>query len=123
VSQAEALQQMLEEKNIPLDRVFYIDVPQGEIAKRLGGRMVHPGSGRVYHQSFNPPKMPGKDDETGEDLIVREDDKPVCDDALHDCLRTRECRDEVRLMMVHILLLLVVVVVVLLLLLLLLLLL
>jgi len=77
VSQAEALQGVLERHRLPLDRVLYIDVPQEEILNRLGGRMVHLASGRVYNLSFNPPKKPGIDDVTGEPLIVREDDKPV----------------------------------------------
>jgi adenylate kinase len=41
----------------------------------MSGRRVHPASGRVYHISYNPPKVAGKDDETGEDLVIREDDK------------------------------------------------
>ena len=62
VSQAEALQGVLERHRLPLDRVLYIDVPQEEILNRLGGRMVHLASGRVYNLSFNPPKKPGIDD-------------------------------------------------------------
>ena len=46
-----------------------------EIVKRLSGRRVHPGSGRTYHLHFNPPKVAGKDDVTGEDLMQRDDDK------------------------------------------------
>ena len=60
---------------VPIDVVLEIDVADNEIVKRLGGRRVHPNSGRVYHVEFNPPKVEGKDDETGEDLIQREDDK------------------------------------------------
>ena len=45
-----------------------------EIIERLSGRRVHPGSGRVYHVRYNPPKQPGKDDVTGEELIQRDDD-------------------------------------------------
>jgi adenylate kinase len=41
----------------------------------MGGRRVHPASGRVYHVVYNPPKVEGKDDETGDDLIIRDDDK------------------------------------------------
>lgn len=60
---------------VPIDVVLEIDVADDEIVKRLGGRRVHPNSGRVYHVDFNPPKFAGKDDETGEDLIQREDDQ------------------------------------------------
>jgi adenylate kinase family enzyme len=52
-----------------------IDVPDEEIIKRMSGRRVHTASGRTYHVVFNPPKVAGKDDVTGEDLIQREDDK------------------------------------------------
>ncbi|MGL4713070.1 MAG: nucleoside monophosphate kinase, partial [Shewanella sp.] len=46
-----------------------------EIVKRMSGRRVHPGSGRVYHVVFNPPKVEGKDDVTGEELAIRPDDE------------------------------------------------
>jgi adenylate kinase len=55
--------------------VLEIDVPDEEIIKRMSGRRVHTASGRTYHVVFNPPKVAGKDDVTGEDLIQREDDK------------------------------------------------
>jgi adenylate kinase len=45
------------------------------IVERMSGRRVHPGSGRVYHLRYNPPKVEGKDDETGEDLAIRPDDQ------------------------------------------------
>jgi len=61
---------------VALDHVLEIDVPDDEIVTRMSGRRMHPGSGRVYHVKFNPPKVEGKDDLTGEPLIVREDDKP-----------------------------------------------
>ncbi len=61
--------------NVGLDFVLEIDVPDSEIIERLVGRRVHPGSGRVYHTKFNPPKVEGKDDVTGEDLILRDDDR------------------------------------------------
>lgn len=59
---------------VPLDYVLEIDVPADEIILRISGRRVHLGSGRTYHVKFNPPRVPGKDDVTGEDLIQREDD-------------------------------------------------
>ncbi len=60
---------------IDIDHVIEIDVPDEEIVKRMSGRRVHPGSGRVYHVVFNPPKVEGKDDVTGEDLAIRPDDE------------------------------------------------
>ena len=71
LGQAEAMQQ----EGIEIDCVVEIVVADEEIIKRLSGRRVHPGSGRVYHIEFNPPQRPGKDDITGEALIQREDDK------------------------------------------------
>ena len=67
--------QALVDAGIDIDVVLEIDVPDEEIVKRLSGRRVHPGSGRIYHIAAKPPKNPGKDDVTGEDLIQREDDK------------------------------------------------
>ncbi|CAB4054419.1 AK3 [Lepeophtheirus salmonis] len=60
----------------PVDVVINLDVPFETIIDRVKDRWVHPGSGRIYNTLFNPPKVPGKDDETGEDLMQREDDKP-----------------------------------------------
>ena len=60
---------------IMLDYVIEIDVDDVEIIKRLSGRRVHIASGRTYHLIFNPPKVAGKDDPSGEDLVQREDDK------------------------------------------------
>jgi len=71
VPQADAIK----EAGIAIDAVIEIDVPDEEIVKRMSGRRVHPGSGRTYHLEYNPPKVPGKDDETGEELIQRADDK------------------------------------------------
>ena len=71
IPQAEALK----EAGIPVDAVVEIDVPDEEILKRMSGRRVHLASGRTYHVVFNPPKVEGKDDETGEDLIQRDDDQ------------------------------------------------
>ena len=59
---------------VMLDHVVEIDVDDAEIVKRLSGRRVHPASGRTYHLIFNPPKVAGKDDLTGEDLVQRADD-------------------------------------------------
>ena len=72
IPQAEALI----ERNINIDAVVEIDVPDQDIIDRMAGRRMHPASGRNYHIIFNPPKNEGKDDITGEDLILREDDKP-----------------------------------------------
>ena len=60
---------------IGVDFVVEIDVPDDVIVSRMVGRRVHPASGRTYHVEYNPPKVPGKDDVTGEDLIIRDDDK------------------------------------------------
>ncbi len=70
IPQAEALKELTD-----IDAVVEIDVDDDEIIRRMSGRRVHPGSGRTYHVIFNPPKVEGKDDVTGEDLIQREDDK------------------------------------------------
>jgi len=59
---------------VKLDLVLEIDVPDAAIIERMGGRRVHQPSGRTYHLVFNPPKVAGKDDVTGEDLIQRADD-------------------------------------------------
>ena len=71
IPQAEALKAA----GIKLDHVVEISVDDEEIVSRMSGRRVHPASGRVYHTEHNPPKVAGKDDETGEELIQREDDK------------------------------------------------
>ncbi len=60
---------------VVLDHVVEIDVDNEEIIKRMSGRRVHPTSGRTYHVVFNPPKVAGKDDATGEDLVQRDDDR------------------------------------------------
>ena len=60
---------------VKLDYVLEIDVPFDAIIERMSGRRSHPASGRTYHVKFNPPKADGRDDETGEALIQREDDK------------------------------------------------
>ena len=61
--------------SVNLDYVIEVDVDDAEIIKRLSGRRVHVGSGRTYHVVFNPPKVAGRDDATGEELIQRDDDK------------------------------------------------
>lgn len=71
IPQAEALK----EAGIPIDYVLEIAVPDEAILERMSGRRVHLPSGRSYHIKFNPPKVEGKDDVTGEDLIQRDDDK------------------------------------------------
>jgi adenylate kinase len=60
---------------VMIDYVVEIDVPDSAIVERMSGRRSHPASGRTYHVKFNPPKVAGKDDVTGEDLVQREDDK------------------------------------------------
>jgi len=71
IPQAEAMK----EAGVSIDHVVEIAVDDEEIVGRIAGRRVHPASGRVYHVEHNPPKVAGKDDETGEDLIQLEDDK------------------------------------------------
>ncbi len=71
IPQAEALRAA----RVPLDFVLEIDVPAEEIITRMSGRRVHLASGRTYHVKFNPPKVEGRDDVTGEPLIQREDDR------------------------------------------------
>ncbi len=67
--------QAMKDAGVPIDYVLEIDVPFDAIIDRMSGRRVHPASGRTYHIKFNPPKVTGKDDVTGEDLIQRDDDK------------------------------------------------
>ncbi len=67
--------QALVDQGVDIDFVVEIDVDDEEIIERLSGRRVHPSSGRVYHVKYNPPKEDGKDDETGEELVQRDDDK------------------------------------------------
>lgn len=66
--------QALLDAGVEVDTVLEISVEDEEIVKRLSGRRVHPGSGRVYHVLYNPPQREGFDDESGEPLIQREDD-------------------------------------------------
>lgn len=71
IGQAEALV----ERQIDIDHVVELSVDDEEIVSRMSGRRVHEGSGRTYHIIYNPPKVEGKDDETGEDLVIRDDDQ------------------------------------------------
>ncbi len=67
--------QALIDQGIEIDCVVEISVPDAEIISRLSGRRTHIESGRIYHTQNNPPRIAGKDDETGEELVQREDDK------------------------------------------------
>ncbi|MGH8764243.1 MAG: adenylate kinase [Burkholderiales bacterium] len=71
IPQAEAMR----DAKVALDYVLEIDVPAEDIVLRMSGRRVHTASGRTYHVKFNPPKVAGRDDVTGEPLIQRDDDK------------------------------------------------
>lgn len=71
IPQADAMK----EAGVDIDCVIEIAVDDEEIVKRMSGRRVHLASGRTYHVEFNPPTEPGKDNETGEELIQRDDDK------------------------------------------------
>jgi adenylate kinase len=71
IPQADAMK----EAGVPIDAVVDVDVPDEEIIKRMSGRRAHLASGRTYHVIFNPPKVEGKDDVTGEPLVQRDDDK------------------------------------------------
>jgi adenylate kinase len=70
IAQADALRNV----GIDIDFVIDLEVDDAEILRRMSGRRVHPASGRTYHIDFNPPKVPGKDDVTGEALVQRPDD-------------------------------------------------
>ncbi len=74
VVQAEKLDEMLKERNEAIDYVVSLIVKDDVLIQRAVGRRVHLASGRTYHIEFNPPKVPGKDDVTGEDLVHRKDD-------------------------------------------------
>ncbi|MBR0564584.1 adenylate kinase [Azoarcus sp. L1K30] len=71
IPQADAMK----DADVPIDFVLEIDVPDSEIVERMSGRRAHLPSGRTYHVKYNPPKVEGKDDVTGEDLVQRDDDK------------------------------------------------
>ncbi len=70
-AQAEAVR----DADIKIDAVVEIQVPDDVIVNRMGGRRAHLASGRTYHVVYKPPKVEGKDDQTGEDLVIRDDDK------------------------------------------------
>ena len=65
----------LKDAGVKVDVVLQIDVPDEEIIERMSGRRAHLPSGRTYHVKYNPPKVEGKDDVTGEDLVQRDDDR------------------------------------------------
>ena len=71
IPQADAMK----DAGVAIDYVLEIDVPDAAIVERMSGRRAHVASGRTYHVKFNPPKVAGKDDVTGEDLIQRDDDR------------------------------------------------
>jgi len=71
IAQAEALHK----SGVVIDYVIEVFVSDDDIVERLSGRCIHPGSGRTYHLKYNPPKVPGIDDVTGEVLVQRDDDK------------------------------------------------
>mmetsp|Transcript_48396 Transcript_48396/g.92597 ORF Transcript_48396/g.92597 Transcript_48396/m.92597 type:complete len:269 (-) Transcript_48396:128-934(-) len=74
IGQAQMLDEMLETKGTRIDKVLNFQVPDEILVERVTGRLIHPASGRSYHTDFAPPKVPGKDDFTGEPLIKRKDD-------------------------------------------------
>ncbi|PSL42548.1 adenylate kinase [Salsuginibacillus halophilus] len=76
VKQAEALEDILASLDTSLDFVLNINVDKDKLKERLTGRRVSPTSGKTYHVMFNPPKVEGKCDEDGSELIQRDDDKP-----------------------------------------------
>ncbi|MDT3669295.1 MAG: adenylate kinase [Aromatoleum sp.] len=71
IPQADAMK----DAGVPIDFVLEIDVPDSEIVERMSGRRAHLASGRTYHVKYNPPKVAGRDDVTGEDLVQRDDDR------------------------------------------------
>jgi adenylate kinase len=75
LAQAELLDGILAELGRRIERVFLIEVPDDVIVARLAGRLVHPTSNRTYHEVFDPPRVPGIDDATGEPIVKRDDDR------------------------------------------------
>ncbi len=88
LAQAEAMR----DAGVDIDAVVEIAVPDDDIVKRLSGRRSHPGSGRVYHVTFNPPKVEGLDDVTGEPLVHRDDDR---EETIRNRLATYHAQTEV----------------------------
>ncbi len=88
LAQAEAMR----DAEVAIDAVVEIVVPDDDIVRRLSGRRSHPGSGRVYHVVYKPPKVEGKDDVTGEPLIQRDDDK---EDTIRNRLANYHAQTEV----------------------------
>ncbi|KAJ3171751.1 adenylate kinase [Geranomyces variabilis] len=74
VVQAEKLDEMLEQRKKPLQAAVELEIDDSLLVSRITGRLIHAASGRSYHKTFNPPKVPGKDDITGEPLMQRSDD-------------------------------------------------
>lgn len=74
VVQAQKLDAALEKQGVKVDKVLNFDIDDSVLEERITGRWIHPSSGRSYHSKFAPPKVPGKDDVTGEPLIQRKDD-------------------------------------------------
>jgi len=75
IIQAQGLEKLFQKTNQKLDHVIVINVVDNDIVERMGGRRVHPQSGRTYHIKYNPPKKQNLDDKTNEPLIIRDDDK------------------------------------------------
>jgi adenylate kinase len=74
IAQAQQLEKMLKDIGLTIDVVLEFNVEDQRLINRILGRLVHPASGRSYHTEFNPPKVPWKDDVTGEPLVKRSDD-------------------------------------------------
>lgn len=74
ITQAKALDEGMKKRDDKVDKVVNIKVPEDVVIERISGRRVNLSTGRVYHIKYNPPKVEGIDDETGEKLIQREDD-------------------------------------------------
>tara|TARA_B100001142_G_scaffold154337_1_gene154784 strand:+ start:511 stop:1146 length:636 start_codon:yes stop_codon:yes gene_type:complete len=75
IIQAQGLEKLFQKTNQKLDHVVVINVIDNDIVERMGGRRVHPQSGRTYHIKYNPPKKQNLDNKTNEPLIIRDDDK------------------------------------------------
>ncbi|GAV52815.1 hypothetical protein ZYGR_0AI00970 [Zygosaccharomyces rouxii] len=91
IPQAELLDQMLKEQGKPLQKAVELKVDDELLVSRITGRLIHPASGRSYHKTFNPPKVEGKDDVTGDDLVQRSDDNA---DALKKRLSSYHAQTE-----------------------------